>query len=346
MQGSHVCSMLGVGCFVASPPAVSRSMNCDACSALRQSGNSKLCDNLAPDECCCEQPCVHPVQVEAVSETAAQPRRRHPGRQHAHYPWREASDSDSEAEPLEPAQPSQGGQQQHQAQGHQARAALQQPTETAAGKEHQQLLQQAGGTARPGPGLQGGVLAAPSPEKDGDGSQIAGIFARVAADWDRAVGSLQQAAAASAAAVLEDADEPSELPQAAAVQSSTEGSPGSRWQQEPAGNGESGAPSQSPGARPAIYSPPGLPGGGQQDHRQQKHAGHAGLHLDKEVGEVQQPGSMSDSDIPDAASEASYASAASELKHLQQANLSWSADEVRCTDLQGLCLWKAQLVLF
>ena len=287
-----------------------------------------------------------PVQVGAVSQAAAQPRRRHPGRQHAHYPWREASDSDSEAGPLEPAQPSQGGQQQHQAQGHQALAALQQPTETAAGKEHQQLLEQADGTARPGQELQGGVLAAPSPEKEGDGSQIAGIFARVAADWDRAVGSLQQAAAASAAAVLENADRPSELSQAAAAQSSAEGSPGSRWHQEPAGSGEGSALSQSPGAYSAIYSPPGLPGDGQQDHRQQEHAGHAGLHLGREVDVMQQPGSMSDSDIPDGASEASYTSAASELKHLQQANVSWSADEVRCNILQGLCLWRAQLVLF
>ena len=270
------------------------------------------------------------VQVDAVSEAAAQPRRRHPGRQHAHYPWREASDSDSEAEPPEPAHPSQGRPQQYQARGHQARAALPGPTATAAGREHQQLQEQADIAARPGQGLQGGVS---SPEEDGAGFHIAGIFARVAADWDRAVGSLQQAAAASAASMLENIDKPSDLSQAAAVRPPAVGSPGSRWQHSPAGSGDRSAPAQSPGAYSAIYSPPGLPGGGQQDRRHRQHAGPAGLHLDRGLGEMQQPGSMSDSDIPDAASEASFASAASELKHLQQANLSWSADEVRCAAL-------------
>lgn len=279
-----------------------------------------------------------PVQVGAESEAAAQPRRRHPGRQHAHYPWREASDSDSEAEPPEHAQSSQGGQQQLQAQGHQARAALQDPLATAAGKEHQQLQEQADIAARPGQGLQGSVSALPSSEEDGDGSQIAGIFARVAADWDRAVGSLQQAAAASAAAVLEIADGASELSQAAAVQSPAEGGPVSRWQHASEGSGESSALAQSPVAYSAIYSPLGLPGGSQQGHGHRQHADAAGLHSDRGCGEMQQPGSMSDSDIPDARSEASFASAASELKHLQQANLSWSAAEVRRTDLQQLCL--------
>ena len=288
---------------------------------------------------------LYPVQVGAASEAAAQPRQRHPGRQQAHYPWREASDSDSEAEPPEPAQPSQGGQQQPQPQRHQARAALQGPTETAGGKEHQQLQEQPDVAARPGQGLQGGVSAVPSPEEDAAGSQIAGIFARVAADWDRAVDSLQQATTASAAAVLEYADAPSDLSQAAAAQLPAEGSPRSRWQHSPAGSGDCNSPAQSPGAYSAIYSTPGLPGGGQQDHRHQQHAGPADLHLDKGVDEVQVPGSMSDSDIPDAASEASFASAASELKHLQQANMSWSADEVRRTGLQGLCLRLACAVL-
>ena len=282
---------------------------------------------------------VPPVQVGAVSEAAAQPRRRHPGRQHAHYPWREASDSDSEGEPPEPAQPSQGGQQQHQARGHHAGAALQGSTETAAGKqESQQLLEQADGVARPVQGLQGGAPAVPSPEEDGAGSQIAGIFARVAADWDRAVGSLQQATAASAAAVLETADAPSDLPQAAAAQWPAEGSPGSSQQRLSAGSGSSKSLAQSPEACSAIYSPLGPPEAGQQDHRHQQRAGPAALHPDRGVGEMQRPGSMSDSDIPDAASEASAASAASELKHLQQANLSWSTDEVRRTGLQGCCL--------